>query len=88
MTRLTGTPTVAHSHVAFDVEGGRARKSECLHVGVDLGLVHATLRPRASEARNQLVVYRTAQVVDQLDAFVRTIMGDTVVDHDIEAICG
>ena len=37
---------MTHSDVALDVEGGRPREPECLHVGVDHRLVHGlALRP-------------------------------------------
>ena len=78
---------MAHAHVTFDVKGWGAGKPEGLHVGEDLGLEQAALRPGSSKPAYQFVVHWTAVLVDQLDTLVAAVVRVTVVYYDVEAVC-
>lgn len=78
---------MTHPHVALDVECRRPGEPEGLHVGVNLGLEESALRPGTPEPTDQLVVNRTSVLIDQLYSLVATVVGVTVVDHDVETVC-
>lgn len=70
MVKLTyWTATMAHSHIAFNIQRWRSGKSERLHVGIDLRLEYSAVRPRAAESRDQFIVHRTSELINQLNAF-------------------
>lgn len=55
------TPSVTHSDVTFDIQRRGSSEPERLHVRVHLRLEHPSLRPRAPETGDQLVIYGTAE---------------------------
>ena len=78
---------VAHSHVTLDVKSRRASEPERFHVGENLRLEEAALRPGSTESADQFIIHRTSVLIDQLDSLVAAVMGVTVVHDDVETIC-
>ena len=78
---------VAHADVTLDVEGRAASKSESFHVSENLSLVESSVSPRPTETTDELLVNRTAVVVDQLDLLTGSVMSVAVTDDQIESIC-
>jgi len=78
---------VAHPHIALDIERRGPSEPEGLHVRIHLGLVHSRIRPGAPEAWDELVIHRTAVLIDELYPLVGAIVGITIVDHYVEAVC-
>lgn len=79
---------MAHSDVTFDIESRCSRKAKGLHVRIDQCVIHVVGHaPSALETRDELLVYRAAMVINQLNFLVGTVVGVTVIDHDVKTVC-
>lgn len=78
--------TVAHPHVALDVQRRAAGEAERLHVRKDLRLVEAGVCPGAPKAAYELLVQRAAIAVDQLDLLATAVVCIAVANDHVEAV--
>jgi len=78
---------MTHPDITFNVEGGSSCEAECLHVCIDNSLVHRVpLSPGALKLGDQLLIYWTPVMINQLDLLVCSVVRHTVVDQHIESV--
>lgn len=65
---------MTHSNITLNIQSRRSSEPESLHISVNLSFEYSAVTPRSSEPRNQLIVYRTSELVDQLNTLGRTVM--------------